>query len=281
MTQRFEGKSVFITGASSGIGAALAKAFALEGARVALLARRTDKLEEVKREIEARAGQAIIFQCDVTDADGLKIAAEETVEAFGGIDVVLANAGFGVSGPFENLSVEDWRHQFEVNVFGLINTVYATLPALKESKGRLGLLGSVAGKLGMPMTSPYNASKFTVVGLAECLYHEFDEVGVSVTCINPGFIESEIRSVNNNGVYTGNPDPVPGRFIMPAETAARLIVDAMHKRRPELILTRLGKLAVLANRLSPALTRWTIRHFTRGKLAAFQKKRRSVERPKQ
>jgi short-subunit dehydrogenase len=281
MTQRFEGKSVFITGASSGIGAALAKAFALEGARVALLARRTDKLEQVKRDIEARAGQAIIFQCDVTDAEGLKLAAEQTAEAFGGIDVVVANAGFGVSGPFENLGIDDWRHQFEVNVFGLINTIYATLPALKESKGRLGLLGSVAGKLGLPMTSPYNVSKFAVNGLAECIYHEFDEVGVSVTCINPGFIESEIRSVNNDGVYTGNPDPVSGRLIMPAEKAARLIVDAMHKRRPELILTRLGKLVLLVNRLFPGLTRWTIRHFTRGKLAGFQKKRRAVGLPKE
>ncbi len=279
MTQRFDGKSVFITGASSGIGAAMAKAFAAEGARVALLARRTDNLEQVKREIEARARQVIIFQCDVTDSEGLKTAAERTVESFGGIDVVLANAGFGISGPFENLTVDDFRRQFEVNVFGLMNTIYATLPALRQSKGRLGLLGSVAGRLGTPMTSPYNVSKFAVIGLAECIYHEFDEIGISVTCINPGFVESEIRSVNDDGVYTGNPDPVPGRFIMPAEKAARLIVDAMHRRRPELILTRLGKLALIINRVAPALTRWTIRRFTRGKLAEFQKKRRAVGNP--
>jgi short-subunit dehydrogenase len=277
MIQRFEGKSVFITGASSGIGAAMAKAFAREGARVALLARRADKLGQVKREIEAHAGQAIIFQCDVTDPEGLKAAAEQTVESFGGIDVVLANAGYGVSGPFENLTVDDFRHQFEVNVFGLMNTIYATLPALKQSKGRLGLLGSVAGKLGTPMTSPYNVSKYAINGLAECIYHEFDEIGISVTCINPGFVESEIRSVNNDGVYTGNPDPMPTRIIMPAEKAARLIVDAIYRRRPELILTRLGKLALFFNRVSPGLMRWTIRHFTRGKLVEFQKKRRAVE----
>ena len=276
MTRRFEGMSVFITGASSGIGAATAKAFANEGARVALLARRMDKLEEVKRDIEGHGGRVLLFQCDVADADGLRIAATQTIESFGGIDVVMANAGFGVSGPFENLTVEDYRHQFEVNVFGLMNTIYATLPALKQSKGRLALLGSVAGRLGMPMTSPYNVSKYAVIGLAECIYHEFDEVGVSVTCINPGFVESEIRSVNNDGVYTGNPDPVPARFIMPAEKAARLIVDAVYRRRPEIILTRLGKLAILANRLFPGLLRRTIRHFTRGKLAEFQKKRRAV-----
>ena len=277
MTRRFEGKSVFITGASSGIGAAVAKAFAAEGAKVALLARRTDKLEQVKHEIEAVGGRAVLFQCDVTDVEGLKAAAEQAVQAFGGIDVVLANAGFGISGPFENLSVDAFRRQFEVNVFGMMNTIYATLPALKQSKGRLGLLGSVAGRLGMPMTSPYNVSKYAVIGLAECIYHEFDEVGISVTSIIPGFIESEIRSVNNDGVYTGNPDPVPAMFIMPVEKAARLIVDALFRRRPELILTRLGKLALLINRISPALTRWTIRRFTRGKLAEFQKKRRAVE----
>ena len=172
--------------------------------------------------------------------------------------------------------MDDFRRQFEVNVFGMMNTIYAALPALKKSKGRLGLLGSVAGKLGTPMTSPYNVSKYAVNGLADCIYHEFDEVGISVTCINPGFVESEIRSVNNDGVYTGNPDPVPGRFIMPAEKAARLIVDAVYRRRPELILTRLGKLALFINRLFPGFTRWTVRRFTRGKLAAFQKKRRAV-----
>jgi short-subunit dehydrogenase len=280
MAKRFEGKSVFITGASSGIGAAVAKAFAAEGARVALLARRTDKLEQVKQEIESHGGQAILFQCDVTDAEGLKSAAEHTAEAFGGIDVVLANAGFGMSGPFENLSVDDFRHQFEVNVFGMMNTIYATLPALKQSKGRLGLVGSVVGRLGTPTTSPYNVSKYAVIGLAECIYHEFDEIGISVTCIIPGFIESEIRSVNNDGVYTGNPDPVPSMFIMPAEKAARRIVDAVYRRRPELVLTRLGKLMLLANRLFPSLVRWTVRRITRGKLAEFQKKRRAVESPK-
>ena len=275
MTQRFEGKSVFITGASSGIGAALAKAFAREGARVAMLARRMDRLEEVKREIEARAGQAIIFQCDVTDAEALKAAAEQTAEVFGGIDVVLANAGFGVSGAFENLTVDDWRRQFEVNFFGMLNTLYATLPMLKQSKGRVGLLGSVAGKFGLPMTSPYNVSKYAVVGLAECVYHEFDDCGVSVTLINPGFVDSEIRSVNNEGVYTGKPDPVPARLVMPTEKAARLVLDALHRRKPELVLTRLGKMSVLFNRLFPGLTRWVIRRFTRGSLTKALEKRRA------
>ena len=277
MIRCFEGKSVFITGASSGIGAAAARAFAARGARVALLARRTDKLDEVKRDIEAQGGQAILFQCDVTDSDGLKAAAEETVRTFGGIDVVLANAGFGISGPFENLTVDDFRHQFEVNVFGMMNTIYATLPALKKSRGRLGLVGSVVGRLGTPTTSPYNVSKYAVIGLAECLYHEFDEIGISVTSIIPGFIESEIRSVNNDGVYTGNPDPVPGMFIMPSEKAARLIVGALHRRRPELILTRVGKLMLFMNRMCPALVRWTVRRITKGRLAEFQKKRRAVE----
>ena len=275
MTQRFEGKSVFITGASSGIGAALAKAFAREGARVALVARRMDRLEEVKREIEARAGQAIIFQCDVTDVEGLKAAAEHTAEVFGGIDVVLANAGFGVSGAFENLTVDDWRRQFEVNFFGMLNTLYATLPMLKQSRGRVGLLGSVAGKFGLPMTSPYNVSKYAVVGLAECVYHEFDECGVSVTLINPGFVDSEIRSVNNEGVYTGKPDPVPARLVMPAEKAARLVLTALHRRKPELILTRLGKASVLFNRLFPGLTRWVIRRFIRVRLTKAQEKHRA------
>ncbi len=274
--RRFEGKSVFITGASSGIGAAVAGAFAREGANVALVARRAERLEEVRRTVEAAGGRALVLACDVGDPEGLKAAADEAAAAFGGIDVALANAGFGVAGAFERLSLADYRRQFEVNFFGLIATVQAVLPHLKKSRGRLGMVGSVAGVFGTPTTSAYNSSKGAVILLAESLYHELDEFGVSVTCINPGFVASEIRSVNNEGRYTGNPDPVPQWLVMPTETAARKMVNALYRRRPVAVITGHAKAMVLGHRICPGLLRWVIRRMTKGKLGKFQKSRRNT-----
>ena len=273
MAGRFAGKGAFITGASSGIGAATAIAFAREGARVAILARRLDKLEATRQMIEDAGGEALALACDVTDRASLDAAAAKTVETFGGIDVVLANAGFGVSGLMTRLETTDFRRQFETNVFGLLDTVYATLPYLKESKGRLGLVGSVSGRLSTPSASPYTASKFAVVALAECFYYELADLGVSVTCINPGFVASEIRSVNNAGELTGKPDPVPQWLVMPAEKAARQIVHALYRRKPEVVLTKHGKVSVFLSRHFPRLTRTAIRLATRNRLYQIEKRK--------
>ncbi len=274
--RRFEGKSVFITGASSGIGASVAGVFAREGANVALVARRADRLEEVRRTVEAAGGRALVLPCDVGDPAALKEAADAAAAAFGGIDVALANAGFGVAGAFERLGMDDYRRQFEVNFFGLIATLQAVLPHLKKSRGRLGVVASVAGVFGTPTTSAYNSSKAAVILLSESIYHELDEVGVSVTCIKPGFVASEIRSVNNEGRFTGNPDPVPAWLVMPTETAARKMVNALYRRRPVAVITGHARAMVLLHRLCPGLLRWVVRRMTKGKLAKFQKARRNT-----
>ncbi len=259
MAGRFEGNVVFITGASAGIGEATARAFSREGAKLALAARRLDRLEGLCRDLSAAGTPALALECDVRDRASIDGAVAKTVEAFGRIDVVLANAGFGVSGPITKLDTPDLRRQFETNVFGVFDTVFATLPHLIASKGRLGLVGSVAGRMGAPTAAPYTASKFAVVGFAECLYYDLAPLGVSVTCINPGFVSSEIRSINNDGKYVGNPDPVPQFLVMPAEKAAPQIVRALYRRQPELVITRHGKAAVFMARHFPRTTRFAIR----------------------
>ncbi len=206
----FQDKVVFITGASSGIGAAAAEAFAKEGARVVLTARRRDRLDSVKARIEAAGGTALALACDVTQREHIDAAVEETVKTFGALDVVLANAGFGVSGVMEKLDTDDYRRQFDTNVFGVLDTVYAALPHLKRSGGRLGLVGSVLGHVGMAASAPYCASKFAVTAFAQCFYYDLADQGISVTGIYPGIVESEIRSVNNRGEYTGKKTPRPG-----------------------------------------------------------------------
>src|SRR5262245_37331501 len=139
---RFDGKTVLITGASSGIGAAMAHEFVRQGAAVALAARRTDRLDRVVDDIRAAGGRALAVACDVTKDGDVEHAVAETRTALGPVDVAVANAGFGVVGPFERLTVDDHRRQLETNVFGVLRTAYATLPDLLRQRGCFVIIGS-------------------------------------------------------------------------------------------------------------------------------------------
>jgi NAD(P)-dependent dehydrogenase (short-subunit alcohol dehydrogenase family) len=272
--RRFEGKSVFITGASSGIGAALGVAFAREGARVALAARNAERLGEVQGHIASEGGRAICVTCDVTERASLDRAVAETVEAFGGIDVVVANAGFGVAGVLTKLSTGEYRRQFDTNFFGVLDTIYATLPQLQKSKGRLGVVSSVMGRLGMPGTSPYCSSKFALCGLLESIDYELADLGVSVTCINPGVVASNFRRTDNLGqLHTDRDDPAPTWLVVPADTAARAIVDALYKRRFEAVITGHGKVLCWITRHFPRLSRAILRRVLRGRSEKMAKVR--------
>jgi len=274
---RFTDQIVFITGASSGIGAAVALEFAREGAKVALAARRLDRLTSVKEEIESLGTTALALECDVTDRESINRAVADTMAEFGRIDVVLANAGFGVSGAATRLETDDFRRQFETNVFGVIDTVYATLPHLMESKGRLAIVSSVMGRVGLPASAPYCASKFAVLGFAESIYFDLADHGVSVTCINPGIVASEIRSVNNRGEFTGKPDPASRRLIMPTEVAARKMVRAIHRKVPEYTFTGHGVFVSFISRHFPRTARMIIRFFTKGRIAKVERLKRGKE----
>ena len=261
--QRFAGSVVFITGASSGIGAALSLEFAHEGADVVLAARRRDRLESLAAEISAIGRRAVVAPCDVTREGDLERAAAAGRAAFGKIDVVVANAGFGVTGLLERLSLDDYRRQLETNVFGVLRTVYATLADLKQSRGRLVVIGCVSGHIAVPGSSPYSMSKFAVRALADSLGHELAEHGVSVTLISPGFVESEIRQVDNRGILRKeNPaPPIPVALVMATPTAARKIVSAVARRRREAVITGFGKVAVALQRHLPWLSAAIIRRF--------------------
>jgi short-subunit dehydrogenase len=253
LVKKLENKVVLITGASSGIGEALALEVASQGAQVALLARRVERLETLAEEIRRRGGRALVLAADVTRDGDLEAAVARTVAEYGRLDVAVANAGFGVNGPMARLALDDYRRQMETNFFGVLRTVYATVGELARTRGVLALIGSVSGYLGMPGTSAYAASKFAVRGLAESISHELRPLGVTVTQINPGFIESEIRLVDNQGQVTDARDPIPAWLVMPRATAARRIARAIAGRRRELVLTGHGKAGVLVARHAPWL----------------------------
>ena len=228
-----------------------------------LAARRRDRLESLAAEIEAIGCRAVVAPCDVTREGDLERAAAAGRAALGKLDVVVANAGFGVTGLLERLSLDDFRRQLETNVFGVLRTIYATLEDLKKSRGRLVVIGSVSGHVAVAGSSAYSMSKFAVRGLAASLGHELAEHGASVTLISPGFIESEIRQVDNRGVRRAEKPapPIPAALVMATPTAARKIVSAVARRRREVVITGFGKAAVLLQRHLPGLLAAIIRRF--------------------
>ena len=255
----FDGQVVFITGASSGIGAALAVAFAREGADVALAARRVDRLRQVQDQVQALGRRARTIACDVTRDGELERAVSETHATLGTVAVCVANAGFGVVGDAARLTLDDYRRQFETNVFGVLRTLYATLEDLRRTRGRFVIVGSVSGHLGTPGASAYAMSKFAVRGLAQSLDGELARDGISVVLVSPGFVESEIHEVDNAGVRHPGTPHAQSRLRMSAAIAARHIVRAVARRRREAVITGHGKLAVFLARHAPGLVAAAVR----------------------
>jgi short-subunit dehydrogenase len=251
---RFTGRVALVTGASSGIGAALAREFARQGADLVLAARRLDRLERLAAELRAMGRQALAVACDVTQDGAVEQAVARGLEAFGRLDAAVANAGFGVVGPVERLTLADYRRQFETNVFGVLRTVYAALPALRRSRGTLVIVGSVSGHIPTPSTSAYAMSKAAVHALAGSLRGEVLADGVGVVLVSPGFVESEIRRVDNRGVHRPDArDPVPRWIVVRADRAARAIVRGVARRQREVVVTGHGKAAVWLMRLLPGV----------------------------
>jgi short-subunit dehydrogenase len=251
---KLSGKVVFITGASSGIGASMAREFARRGADVVLLARRWERLEALALEIRARGRRALSLRCDVTVDGDLERAVEETLQQLGRIDFVVANAGFGVAGAVHKLTIEDYRRQFETNIFGVLRTVQATRDALIATRGCLAIMGSVMSYLTIPVSSPYAMSKHAVRALAGSLRAEMSRHGVGVTLIAPGFVDSEIRQVDNEGRYDeSNRDPVPSWLSVDTDKAVAAMVKGMLKRKPVVVVTGHGKVLVFVERHAPWL----------------------------
>lgn len=255
---KFNNQVVLITGASAGIGAALAKEFASQGANLVLLARRTERLATIAQEIDATGKRVLTVACDVTKDGDVEQAVNLTHNKFNQkIDIAIANAGWSLKGNLEDITLADYRRQWETNVFGVLRTIYATLDDLKETQGRLVIISSVKSYLSLAGDSAYSSSKFALRALCASLSEELAPYGVSVTHVCPGYVATEIRQIDTEGVFHSDwQDHVSPRLLRSAEKTAQQIVKAIHRRQREQVLTSYGKLAVFLQRHAPWLLSW-------------------------
>ena len=189
---------VIVTGASAGIGEATARWLAREGARVVMAARRLDRLDQIKREIEAAGGAAHSIDGDITNEDDRKRLVRETIAKFGRIDALVNNAGYGQRGPIEIVPVENIRRNFETNLFSLIALTQLVIPVMREQgSGRIINISSVAGRIARPLSSVYDATKHALEAISDGLRGELAPFGIQVVVIEPGFIMTEFAEVAN------------------------------------------------------------------------------------
>ena len=246
---------VVITGASSGIGRALALELAKQGAWLTLAARREDRLQEVANQCEELGAVTLVVPTDVSDEAQCKNLINQTVATYGRLDTLINNAGITMGVHFDQLTNLDMVERImRVNYLGSVYCTYYALPHLKESKGRIVGVSSLTGKTGVPTRTAYAASKHAMAGFFDSLRIEVAEYNVSVTMIYPGFVQSEIRehALDGSGNATGR-TLTDEKGIMTAEECAQIIVEAAAKRKREVVMTLTGKLALWIKLIAPGL----------------------------
>jgi NADP-dependent 3-hydroxy acid dehydrogenase YdfG len=188
------GRTALVTGASSGIGEATALALAKAGAKVALAARRRDRLETLAEQVRAAGGEALVLEVDYGDERAAAESVRSVEQAWGRLDILINNAGVMYLEPVAEDALERWRKMLEVNVLGLIAATAAALPGMRERKtGHIVNISSTAGRIGNPNGAGYSATKFGVVGFSEGLRKEVHQDNIRVTTIEPGVVETELR----------------------------------------------------------------------------------------
>jgi short-subunit dehydrogenase len=252
----FKQKVVIITGASSGIGKALAEEFAKRGANVVLGARQYVTLCEITADLEKNYQiKALAVQTDVSIAADCEQLIKQTLVTFGKIDVLINNAGLSMRALFNDLDLSVLKNLMDVNFWGTVYCTKYALPEILKSKGTIVGVSSIAGYRGLPGRTGYSSSKFAMNGFLESLRTELLKTGVNVMVACPGFTTSNIRvaALSKDGGAHGETSMEEGK-MMSAATVAMLICDGIANRKRTLIMTGQGKLAVWMNKLFPKFT---------------------------
>jgi dehydrogenase/reductase SDR family protein 7B len=242
-------KVIIITGGSSGIGKALALQYGLMGARVVITGRNKEKLKETTVELQKVGISIVGIPCDSSLEKETRLMVEQVKEQFGQIDLLINNAGISMRSMFEDVSIDVLKTVMDINFWGTVYATQAALPYLKESKGGIIGISSIAGYRGLPVRSGYSASKFAMNGFLEALRTELLHSGVHILIACPGFTASNIRnsSLNAEGIITGETMREEDK-MMSADEVAIKIIHAYQQKKKTLIMTFQGKLTVFLNK---------------------------------
>ena len=256
----FRDQVVIVTGASAGIGKALAMELAKQGAKLAIAARRVERLEQVASDCRSLGGEVIVIPTDVSDEAQCRELVEKTIAKFGRLDMLINNAGMAATAlldDFPDLSL--FRQTLGVNLYGAVYCTYYALPYLKQSKGRIVAISSLGGIAAVPYNTPYCASKYGLHGFCDSLRMELYQHGVSVTVVCPWWVATEFHTaqLNKDGIPRGE---ARGRDLytsstMSPERCAQITLRAANKRRREVVMGP-GRLTSWIKLLAPGFLDW-------------------------
>lgn len=261
MPSFFTNKIIIITGASSGIGKALAVTALQEGARVAVCARNLEKLQGAYAPHE----NLLFVQADVSKEEDCKKLVDTVVEKWKGIDILINNAGISMRAMFQDLDLKVLHELMNINFWGTVNTTKYALPYLIQSKGTIAGISSIAGYRGLPARTGYSASKFAMQGFLESLRTELLYTGVNVLWACPGFTASNIRNTALTADGSAQKEtPLKESRLMTAEQCAAIILKGIEKRKRTIVMTPLGKATVWMNKLFGGwMDKQTYNHFAK------------------
>jgi NAD(P)-dependent dehydrogenase (short-subunit alcohol dehydrogenase family) len=257
----FAGKSVLITGGSRGLGLTIARRIAAEGGRVALLARDEDELAHACAELRALGGEALAVPCDLLDRGQSLGAIETVVDRFGGIDVLINNAGIIEVGPLDNMRRQDFEKSMQLHFWAPFNLIRQVIPHMRRAGGgRIVNIASIGGKVAVPHLAPYSASKFALVGLSDAFRAELAREGIRITTVTPGMMRTGSQV---NATFKGDHGAEFTWFSLStalpfaavnAERAAAKIVAACRRGQSSLIIGLPARVAIIGNAIFPSLT---------------------------
>ncbi|MBS1512638.1 MAG: SDR family oxidoreductase [Bacteroidetes bacterium] len=260
MSTFFQNKVVAVTGGSEGIGKALVDVLIAKGAKVATCGRNQDKLYDLQVKYSAMPLHTVV--ADVSNYNDCRNFIDSTISTFGGIDILINNAGISMRSLLKDLDVDVLKKVMDINFFGTVYCTKLALQSIIERQGTIVGVSSIAGYRGLPGRSGYSASKFAVNGWLEALRTELLDEGVNVMWVCPGFTTSNIRNaaLNSKGEKQGE-SPLDEGKLMTAEACAAHILTAVEKKKRTLVLTFNGKRTIFLNRFFPALTDRLVKNF--------------------
>lgn len=257
-TCSFAGRVILITGGSRGLGLVLARQLCAEGARVALLARDPGELAKAREELVQRGGEVLTISCDLLDRGKIDAAVQSVVDHFGGLDVVINNAGIIEVGPLEHMQREDFERAMNLHFWAPFDLIMQALPHLRRcGGGRIVNIASIGGRMAVPHLAPYCASKFALVGLSDALRAELARDRIHVTTVTPGLMRT---GSEGNVKFKGDHDAEFTWFSLStalpfssinAERAAAQIISACRRGLPSLTIPLMARATILGNALFP------------------------------